>query len=232
MTTLGIIGGIAPPSTIDYYRQLTSRYRAASPDGAYPSIVIDSIDARRFFALLEADDRDGMTETLVRELGRLARAGVDLAIFASNTPHLVFDAVAARTEIPLISIVEEAATAASGLGVRRVGLLGARYTMDADFYPTVFARHGISVVVPEPPDRAYVHERYFGELVEGVFLESTRAGIADVVQRMVARDGIEAVVLGGTELPILFRDGDPLAVPALDTTSIHVDAVIARMLPR
>lgn len=230
MKTLGIIGGIAPPSTIDYYRQLTSKYRARHPEGRYPSIVIDSVEAGRFFGLLESDDRSAMIEFLVGELGRLARAGADVAIFASNTPHIVFDEVAALSPIPLISIVEEAAKVAVAHGFKLVGLLGARFTMDGGFYEAVFARSGIKVVVPEPDERAMVHERYFTELVEGVLREETRAGMAQVVDRMKARHGIEAVILGGTELPLLFRDGPALSVPMLDTTTIHVEAAIVRLL--
>ena len=224
------MGGIAPPSTIDYYRQLTARYRALSPTGSWPSIVIDSVDAGRFFGLLETGDRAAMIEFLLVELGRLARAGADLGIFASNSPHLVFDEVARRSPIPLVSIVEEAAAVAEAGGFRKVGLLGARFTMDGGFYQEVFGRRGIAVVVPEAEDRAYVHERYFAELVEGQFRDETRAGIAAVVERMKARDSIEAVILGGTELPLLFRDSAVSTVPMLDTTSIHVEAVIARLL--
>jgi aspartate racemase len=226
---LGIIGGIAPPSTIDYYRQLTTRYEQRSPDGSYPQIILNSIDGRRFFVVLEAGDRPTMIEVLLAELDRLARASADIAIFASNTPHLVFDEVAASSPLPLISIVEEVAKVAAAAGYQRVGLLGARFTMEAAFYPRVFERHGIEVVVPTPSDRAYVHERYFAELVEGRFLEETRAGVIDVVARLVAAEEIESVILGGTELPLLLRDAEA-AVPMLDATSIHVDAVIERLL--
>jgi aspartate racemase len=185
MKTLGMIGGIAPPSTIDYYQRLISRYRAASPGGGYPSLIIDSIDAARFFALLEADDRVAMANLLVAELGRLAAAGADVGLFASNTPHMVFDEVEARSPIPLISLVEETAKVASEQGLRRVGLLGARFTMEGDFYPQVFGRRGITVVVPDADDRTYVHDRYFAELVEGIFLDETRDGIAAVAQRLL-----------------------------------------------
>lgn len=230
MRTLGIIGGIAPPSTIDYYQQLTTRYAQRSPDGSYPHIILDSIDGRHFFALLEAADRPETIAVLLAELERLARAGADLAIFASNTPHLVFDEVAASSPLPLISIVEETAEIAAAFGFKRVGLLGARFTMEAAFYPTVLGRHGVDVVVPPPSDRSYVHEKYFAELAEGHFLDETRAGVLAVIGRLKAEQGIEAVILGGTELPLLLRHGEEAAVPMLDSTAIHVDAVIERLL--
>ena len=230
MKTLGIIGGIAPPSTIDYYRQLTSRYRAVSPDGSHPSILINSIDSRHFFALLATGDRARLIEYLLGELDRLARGGADLGLFASNSPHLVFDGVALASPISLISIVEETAIVAKAQGLKTVGLLGARFTMNGGFYPAVFARHGMTVVVPEPDDRTWVHDRYFAELVEGSFREETRAGMSAVIDRMKAQDNIEAVILGGTELPLLFRDSAPPSVPMLDTTTIHVESAVARLL--
>jgi aspartate racemase len=232
MKTLGIIGGIAPPSTVDYYQRLISRHRAVSTGGGYPSLLIDSIDAARFFALLEADDHGAMTDLLVVELGRLGAAGADVGLFASNTPHMVFDEVAARSPIPLISLVEETARVASEQGLRRVGLLGARFTMEGAFYPQVFGRRGITVVVPDAEDRTYIHDRYFGELVEGIFLDETREGIAAVAKRLFERDQIEAVILGGTDLSVLFRDGGSLPLPTLDPTAIHVEAAIAWLLAR
>lgn len=232
MKTLGIIGGIAPPSTVDYYERLISRYRAVSPGGGYPLVLIDSIDAARFFALLEADDRGAMTDLLVAELGRLAAAGADVGLFASNAPHMVFDEVEVRSPIPLISLVEETARVASEQGLRRVGLLGARFTMEGEFYPQVFGRRGITVAVPDADDRSYVHDRYFGELVEGIFLDDTRDGIARVAERLLERDQIEAIILGGTDLSVLFRDGGSMPVPTLDPTAIHVEAAIAWLVGR
>ena len=171
-----------------------------------------------------------MIDFLLIELGRLARAGADLALFASNTPHMVFDDVAAGSPIPLISIVEETAIVAEAAGYKRLGLLGARFTMEGGFYEAVFARRGMTVVVPEADDRSWVHDAYFSELVEGSFRDETRAGMIAVMDRMNARDGIDAVILGGTELPLLFRDGPPSTLPLLDTTTIHVESAIARLL--
>jgi aspartate racemase len=206
---LGIVGGIAPPSTIDYYRQLTSRYRSSSPDGSYPTILIDSVDAQRFLQLVGGGDRPALVRYLQDEVARLARAGADVALFASNTPHLVFDDVAADAP---------------------VGLLGARVTMEGGFYQSVFARHGHVVVVPPPEDRAYVNDIYFGELVEGVFRDETRAAVGAVVDRMAAHDGIDAVILGGTELPLLLRTSNATSVPMLDTTAIHVESAVSWLL--
>lgn len=230
MKTLGIIGGITPHSTVDYYRQLTAGYRAKSPDGSYPSLLISSIDATRFLPLVTGGNRPALADFLLAEVGRLARGGADVGLFASNTPHIVFDDVAARSPIPLISIVEQTATAAAARRFTTVGLIGAGITMDADIYPTVFGRRGITVVIPDADDRAYVNDRYFAELAEGSLRDETQTGISSIVDAMTAKDNIDAVILGGTELPLLFRNSGLPHVPILDTTLIHVESAIEWLL--
>ena len=230
MKTLGIIGGIAPGSTIDYYRLLVQRYRERRPDGSYPAIVINSISLTTLLQVVDMGDRARLVDFLLPELDVLKRAGATLALMASNTPHLVFDELNTRSPIPLVSIVEATATEAVGRGLKKLGLLGSRMTMGADFYPSVCARHGVAVVIPRQPDFDEVHDTYFSELVGGVFKPETRDRMTAVMRRMQERDGIDGVILGGTELPLLFRDAWPAGLPLLDTTRIHVEAVLDRLL--
>lgn len=229
MTILGIVGGIAPGSTVDYYRLLIDGYRAARPDGSYPPLIINSIDMTRMLGLIGAGRLDEVTDYLSAEIERLARAGAGVGLLASNTPHIVFDRLAERSPIPLISIVESAAQAASTLGARTVGLLGTRFTMEGRFYPDGFGRAGIAVRTPGAEDRAYVHAAYMGELVAGDFRPETRARVLDVIGRLQDA-GVEAVVLAGTELPLLLRGRDGSGIPLLDTTRLHVEHALARML--
>lgn len=224
---LGVIGGIAPESTIAYYRLIVAGCRARR--GEYPRIVINSIDLTRLLALAGANDRGGLADYLVTEVERLAGTGAELACFASNTPHLVFDEVAARSPIALVSIVEATVSSAMALGLHRVGLLGTRFTMEAPFYPQVLGARDIEVVAPEPSDRDYAHRVYMAELVNGVFLPETRAGLLAVIHRLRDHAGVEAVILGGTELPLILGDVAAPPVPLLDTTSIHVDHILERL---
>ena len=230
--TLGIVGGIAPGSTIDYYRLLVERYRERRPDGSYPSIIINSINLVPLIELVASGDRARLVEYLLTEIAVLERAGAGVAFIASNTPHVVFDDLSRRSPVPLVSIVEATGADARARGLEKVGLIGTRFTMDGGFYPSVCAKYGVEVVVPPPEDRAYVHDRYFGELVGGVFRQDTREGMLAVIRRMQERDGIDGVILGGTELPLLFRDAPPLDLTMLDTTRIHVEAVLDRLLAR
>lgn len=227
MTSVGIVGGLGPESTIDYYRRILEAWKRHDPSSA-PSIVIDSLDVQRGLRLVERD-RAGLTEYLLGSLRRLAGAGVDFAALTANTPHLVFDELAARSPVPLISIVETCAEDAERLGLQRLALLGTRFTMEAPFYPEVCALRGIDVVAPDAADRAWIHERYITELLEGEFRDETRERVVSIVGRLKAEKDIDGVILGGTELPLLLPGPSVAGVPALDTTALHVAAIVRRL---
>lgn len=169
MILAGMIGGIAPESSVQYYRIMIDAFRARAGTGEYPPILINSIHMTRMLRAIEQGDLPGVTDYLAEETDRLARAGAGFAFFASNTPHIVFDAVRAQVSIPMLSIVRVAVEAAKALGLRSVGLLGTRFTMQADFYPRAFAQEGIALLTPNVAEQDFVHQKYMGELVEGVF---------------------------------------------------------------
>jgi aspartate racemase len=230
MKTVGIIGGIGPESTIEYYRLLIAAYREQRADGSYPLIIINSIDLSRMLSLIEADKWAEVTSRLVDEIQKLARAGADFGLLSANTPHIVFDDVSRLSPIPLISIVEATCDAAKALGLKRLGLFGTRFTMQARFYQDAFSRAGMTLVVPDEEEQAYIHEKYFSELVKGIFLPETRERLLAIVDSLKERERIEGLILGGTELPLILRDNAGRGLPFLDTTDIHVKAAVARLL--
>src|SRR6185436_15554662 len=227
MSTVGIVGGLGPESTIDYYRRIIEEWRREDPSSS-PSIVIDSLDVQIGLRLVEKD-RPALIEYLLESLGRLAGARVDFAAMAANTPHVVFDELVARTPVPLVSIVESCAEEARRLGLKRLGLLGTRFTMEGSFYPTTFARYGMAVVSPTAEERVWIHERYVGQLLNGDFRDETRLGVIAVIERLRKDEKIDGVILGGTELTILLSGPVVAAVPALDTTALHVTAIVQRL---
>ncbi len=227
MTTLGMIGGLGPESTIDYYRRILETWERVEP-GTAPSIVIDSLDVQRALRLV-GTDRPGLVDYLLASLRRLAGAGVDFAVMTANTPHIVFDDLVARSPVPLLSIVEVCAEEARGRGLGRLALLGTRFTMEGPFYPEVCARHGIAVVAPDDADRAWVHEKYIEELLRGEFRDDTRQRFIALVGRLRDEEGVEGVILGGTELPLLLSMPVIADLPALDTTALHVAAIVERL---
>lgn len=230
MKTVGVIGGIGPESTIEYYRFLIAEYRSRIQDGGYPPILINSIDLTKLLRLVGAGELGAVTDYLAGEILKLAKAGADFAVLASNTPHIVFDDLRRRAPIPLLSIVEATCEAALARGLRRVGLFGTRFTMQGRFYPDVFSKHGIAVVAPAPEDQSYIHDKYLGELVNGITLPETRDHLLAIARRMRERQQIDSIILGGTELPLILRDAPDAGVPFLDTTRIHVAGIVAEML--
>jgi aspartate racemase len=230
MKRIGIIGGLGPESTIEYYRLIIASYAERRPDGSYPSIIINSIDLQKLRDMVEANERARMTEFLVSEIQRLARAGAECGLVAANTPHIVFDEVRRQSPIPLISIVEATCEAAKALGLKKLGLFGTRFTMQGRFYPDVFSKEGIVLAAPEEHDQAFIHDRYFGELVKGIVLPETRERLLTIVDRLKGRDGIQGLILGGTELSLILRDPTVRGIPVLDTTKIHAKAIVAEAL--
>jgi len=230
MKTLGIIGGLGPESTVDYYQRIIALFRERTGARQYPEFVIVSVDLRKGLDFMETNDLSGMANYLLEALEKLARARADFGIISANTPHIVFDEVAAKSPIPLISIVEATRAAAKAQNLKRLALFGTRYTMQASFYPKVFARDAIELLLPDLQDQDYIHAKYMNELVPGKFLADTRAGLLGIVDRMKATSNIDGVILAGTELPLILPDPVHNGIPFLDTTKIHVEAAVAQML--
>lgn len=228
--TLGIVGGIGPESTIQYYRLAISEYRARRPDGSAPPVVINSIDVSYMLGLVAAGDLAALTAYLVRAVRVLAAAEADFGLLAANTPHLVFDAIQRQSSLPLISIVEATCAATTKLGLRRVGLFGTSFTMQSTFFADVFAARGIAVVAPSVDEQTCIHGKYTSELLDGKVLDETRQAMLEIAARMRSRDRVEAIVLAGTELSPLLAGSSRDDFPFLDTTRIHASAAIARML--
>lgn len=227
MATVGIVGGLGPESTVDYYKRIIEGWQRHDATST-PSIVIDSLDAQLALRLV-AVDRGAFTDYLAGSLTRLTRAGVDFAVLSANTAHLVFDELAAHTSVPLISIVDVCASEAKRRGLGRLLLLGTRFTMGASFYPEVFGRYGLTVVTPDAGDREWVHDRYVNQLLVGDFRDETRAEFVALVERLSAEHSLNGVILGGTELPLLLREPTIAGLPILDTTALHVDAIVQRL---
>lgn len=218
MNTIGLVGGIGPESTIAYYRLFMS--------AGHSAVVINSVEVQQLLVAMLRQDLPFVTDYLVDAVAVLEKAGASVGLIAANTPHIVFGDVQRRSSLRLVSIVEATCAHVRHLGMKRVALLGTRFTMEGWFYPAVFDASDIRLVVPPPDDLAYVHDIYIGELLKNQFLPETRAGLLKVIDRLIDAHNIEAVILGGTELPLVLTDSAHRGVPLLDTTRIHVDAAL------
>jgi len=224
MKKIGIVGGLGPESTVDYYKLIIGAFKGKGSSFDYPEIVIYSANLSEFMQFLEAGKWEEMVEWLLDMVRALARAGAEFAAIGSNTPHVVFDELSSRSPLPMLSIVEATCARAQAMGLKRLGLLGTAFTMKSDFYQKVFHQKGMSLVVPEERDRKLIQDRLFSEIELGIIKDSTRQELLSVVARMIEKHSIDSVVLGCTELPLILDRSD-YAVPFLNTTAIHAEAI-------
>ncbi len=230
MKTAGIVGGIGPESTIDYYRQMVALYRKQRADGSFPPVLINSINMTRMLDLIGTGKMAEVTDYLAGAVKKLERAGADFALMAANTPHILFNDIQRRAPIPMISIVEATCNVAKSRNLTRLGLFGTRFTMQGSFYPDIFFKEGLEIFAPSEEDQNYIHDKYMGELVHGVFLDETRRCLLEIVDRLIDQQHIQGLILGGTELPLILHDESYHDIPLLDTTRIHVERAVARIL--
>lgn len=225
MKTIGIIGGLGPESTVDYYKRIISIFQEQYPDLAYPEIIMFSVDLNSFLKCAENQEWLVMVTWLVEKIDALACAGADFAVISSNTPHIVFDEVQAQSSLPLLSIVEETCRKAEHLDVKTLGLMGTKFTMEADFYQKPFRVKGMEVIVPKKEEQRVIQEKLFSEIELGIIKDSTRNDLLAIVKRMRKQDEIEALILGCTELPLILQK-DEFGIPFLNTAAIHVESIV------
>ena len=226
MKTIGIIGGIGPESTIDYYRKIIAAYREYDVNGNFPKIIINSINMSEMLKLLGADRFDEIADNLVVEFGKLAAAGADFGLLASNTPHIIFDKVRKSSPLPLISIVEATCKKVKEIGLQRVALFGTKFTMNGGFYDQVFSQHNIQVFIPNDIDQSFIHEKYLKELVKGNIQDDTKSELLAIASKMKREYDIQGLILGGTELSLILQNGDAPGVHIIDTTDAHVESIL------
>ena len=226
---VGIVGGIGPESTVDYYKSIITEYRKVKQDDSYPEIVIDSINMMKMLDLVLKKEWDNLANMLVQAIGNLKKAGADFAVIASNTPHVVFDRVQALSPLPVFSIVEEACKKAGELKLKKLGLLGTAFTMEESFYKDCFIRNGINIVIPSDAEQKLIHERIFNELESGTVRQETKNEFISIIDRMIKDDFIDGLILGCTEFPLILHNGD-CSIPFLNTVEIHVQCIIRELL--
>lgn len=223
MNKLGLIGGVGPESTIPYYKGIVEGVKDKT--GCLPPLTIESLSCFEVIRMSNENDLEGLTAYLLEGINNLAKAGATIGALACNTGHIVFDSLQKNSPIPLISIVEATSKLTKQRGYKKVGLLGTLVTMEKEFFKEPFNREGIEVVIPDKEERLYIANRILNELEEGIINKETQEHILNIVERMVKENYIEAIVLGCTELPLLFNNCIT-SVPILDTMAIHIDTLV------
>ncbi|MCC2956123.1 aspartate/glutamate racemase family protein [Massilia sp. IC2-477] len=219
MKTIGLIGGMSWESTVPYYRSINETVRELRGGLHSAKLVLVSVDFDEVERLQRAGDWDRAGLLLADCARSLESAGADFIVLCTNTMHKVAAAIEAAAGIPLFYIADPTAEAIRAQGLRRIGLLGTRFTMEQDFYRARLQQHGLEVLVPEEAGRALVHRVIYEELCQGKVLDASRDAYRVVIQELVDA-GAEAVILGCTEIALLVGPADS-PVPVFDTTALH-----------
>jgi aspartate racemase len=222
--TIGVIGGMSWESSLEYYRLLNEGVKERLGGFHSAKVIMDSLDFQPIEELQHKGEWDTMGDMLARSAMRLEGAGADLLLLATNTMHKLAPAIERSVRIPLIHIADAASSAIKAKGIKKVGLLGSKFTMEQDFYRERLASHGIETIVPELPDRDTIHRVIYLELVMGKIEAESRKEFARIIGRL-AQDGAGGAVLGCTEIPLLVHQED-VDVPVFDTTKLHVEAAL------
>jgi aspartate racemase len=227
MKKIGIVGGLGPESTLDYYRGIIDAFKPTYETLGFPEIAVESVDLRSFTEQAQGGEWDRIAAMLIDRFEILRRGGADFGAIASNTPHRVFDQVQKGTTLPLLSIVEATRDHALQLGAAKLCLLGTGFTMRSDFFQRTFRKAGIEVIVPNQEEIKYIQDKIFSEIEFGIIKEDTRAGFLRILRRIETEQQIEGVILGCTELPMLLKPED-FSPHYIDTTAIHIAAIVDR----
>jgi aspartate racemase len=219
---IGVLGGLSPESTIEYYRYITRAYTERFGDYGYPEIIIYGVSFQPYVDWSQQERWDLVALGLSEAAKKLEAAGADFIVIATNTMHLVFDQVQASVAVPMLSLLDAVGDAILKQDVKRVGLLGTKFTMEKTFYQDALARKGITVLIPNKDEREYVNAVIYDELVAGRIRDESRAGFVAIIKKLAER-GAEGVILGCTEIPLLVSEEDA-GLSLFDTTAIHAKA--------
>jgi len=224
MRTLGLIGGISWVSTIDYYRYINTFVNDALGGLNYSQCIVYSFNYADIKKNNENNDWESTLNLIADACENLKRSGAEGIVLCASTMHLIADELEARIQIPVIHIASATGAEICRQKIKKIGLLGTRFTMERDFFKAKLTEQGIETIIPNDSDRAYIHHVIFEEFGRGIFLPETKKRFQFIMQDLV-NAGAEGIVLGCTEIPLLLRQTD-FHLPLFDTTQIHSKAAV------
>lgn len=225
MKKLGLVGGMGPESTIPYYHDIVYGVQSKIGKEFFPKLTIESVNVFDVLRLCSEQNYDELTEYLFDAIKNLINSGADFVALTANTPHIVFDRLKEKSNVPLISIIESTRDEALRLNRRKLGLLGTIFTMTGDFFKKPFLDKDIEIIVPTVEEMELINKKISSELECGIVNEETLKVFQNIIMRMEKDNSIEAVILGCTELPLILNDSVS-PVPCLDTMKIHIQTLI------
>ena len=225
MNRVGIIGGLGPASTLDYYSGIINGYRMRANDGNYPEIVINSVNMAQVLSYVTNKEWDSLEKLLLDAISDLANAGAEFAAIASNTPHIVFDRVQQESVLPLNSIVDATCACIQQKGCRKVVVIGTRFTMSSGLYSNALEKYGITAIVPSEAEQLAIHDIIFPKLEDGIVVPEDKGKMLAIADSLLINNSADGLVLGCTELPLMIKGCD-LDRLIFNTTQIHIESIV------
>src|SRR6185503_8608210 len=228
MKPIGLIGGLTYVSTIEYYRYLNQLVNEKLGDAEAAVIIMYSVNFGEIKVLTEADDWHNISLMMCDAAKKIENAGAACLLLGANTMHKIADEIQAVINIPIIHVAEAAAKEIGKHGLKKVGLLGTRYTMQQPFYSDHLARYGIETIIPEQDDIEFINYTIYYEFSKNIFSPKTKAAYLDIISKLKQR-GAEGIIMGCTEIPSLINQSD-CDIPLFDTVKIHSAAGVDYVL--
>ena len=225
MKKIGLVGGTGPESTIMYYKELNAKIDEATGGKNMPELSIESVNFRKAWKLVSAEQHKELADYISEKVNTLVDSGAEIIALTAATMHIVFDEIENNTKVSLVSIPKTICNEVVKNGYRKVGLLGTIFTMEQDFMKKDLRQAGIDVIVPDKTDREIIAKRIYEELELGIVKESTLQEFNEIIKKMQNVHGIEAIILGCTELPLILNDAN-CVLPCLDSVAIHIKRIV------
>ncbi|HBF3049179.1 TPA: aspartate/glutamate racemase family protein [Clostridioides difficile] len=219
MKTIGLIGGMSWESTITYYQVINTVIKERLGGLHSSKCILYSVDFQEIEECQSSGNWEKSAKILADATIKLQEAGADFIVICTNTMHKVSDKIQESIHIPLLHIADVTATVLREKEIKKVALLGTKYTMEQDFYKNVIINNGIEVLIPNEEDRIIVNDTIFNELCLGIISESSKKAFLSIIDKL-GKQGAEAVILGCTEIGLLIKQNDT-SIPLFDTTVIH-----------
>ena len=224
MKKIGILGGLSPESTIIYYRHIIRKYYEKFNDYNFPEIIIYSVNFQAYTEWAVEEKLVKVIQNMVESLNSLKKAGADFGIISANTPHIVFDEVQSKTDLPLLNIIDATAEEIKKKNLKKVGLLGTIFTMKREFYKNGMKKYNIETIVPNDNDQKYISKVIYDELSKGEILKKSKKGFLEIIDKLKS-DGAEGIILGCTEIPLLINQDDT-DILIFNTATIHAEKAL------
>lgn len=223
---IGILGGLTPQATIEYYKLIISKYQMVIDSATFPEMVIESVDVSKVHHLTMGKKFQQLIQYLSESMNNLMKAGSDVILIASNTPHLFYEDITRNVGDPVISILDATYNEVIKSKKNRIGLLGTIPTMQSDLYKKPFKNTEIQIFGPEITQQDFLQEKIFKQFSRGIFIEEDIMAVGNMIHQLKSQYNINGLILGCTELPIFLKQEDWDDITLFNTTAIHVDSLI------